>query len=229
MLTLARPEHGNRLTAALAGALAAELGAMRVDATVGACVLTGAGEVFCLGGDYEGAGATAAGRDEYARALIAMDRAMAQLGKPLVAAVNGDAHAGGLAVVASCDLAFAASDATFGLPEAASGLFPFIALAIVRDALPKKLLFDLIYDARLISAERARVLNVVNEVAPRAAVLERALAAAERAAALDPAVVALGRGLYYRLRGVGEGEYEAARSALLDALAARQRSRESRP
>jgi len=228
VLTLARPEHGNRLTAALAGAVAAELAAARVDSRVGACVLTGAGGVFCLGGDYEGAGTTTAGRDEYARALIAMDRAMAQLGKPLVAAVNGDAHAGGLAVVASCDLAVAAAGATFGLPEAANGLFPFVALAIVRDALPKKVLFDLIYDARLIDAERARELHVVNEVVPRAAVLERALAAAERAASLEPAVLCLGRGLYYRLRGVDDGEYEAARVALLDALAARDRSRQSR-
>lgn len=229
VLTLARPEQGNRLTAALAGAVAAELAAARADADVGACVLTGAGDVFCLGGDYEGAGPTAAGRDEYARALIDMDRAMARLGKPLVAAVNGDAHAGGFAVVAACDLAIAAAGVTFGLPEAAKGLFPFIALAIVRDALPKKVLFDLIYDARLVDAQRARELHVVNEVVPRAAVLERALAVAARAAALDPAVVALGRDLYYRLRGgVSDDDYEAARVALMEALAARDRSREPR-
>jgi enoyl-CoA hydratase/carnithine racemase len=229
VLTLARPEQGNRLTAALAGAVTAELAAARADAGVGACVLTGAGGVFCLGGDYEGAGRTAAGRDEYARALIDMDRAMARLGKPLVAAVSGDAHAGGFAVVAACDLAIAAADATFGLPEAAKGLFPFIALAIVRDALPKKVLFDLIYDSRLIDAQRACELHVVNEVVPRAAVLERALVVAARAATLDPAVVALGRGLYYRLRGgVSDDDYDAARVALMDALAERDRSRESR-
>jgi enoyl-CoA hydratase/carnithine racemase len=52
-------------------------------------------------------------------------------GKPLVAAVNGHAHAGGFGVLVACDLAVAAEDATFGLPEAANGLFPFIALATV--------------------------------------------------------------------------------------------------
>ena len=81
---------------------------------------------------------------------------MARLGKPLIAAVNGDAHAGGFSVVIGCDLAVAADDATLGLPEAANGLFPFIALAIVKDALPKKVLFDLIYNARLMSADEAR-------------------------------------------------------------------------
>jgi enoyl-CoA hydratase/carnithine racemase len=229
VLTLARPEHGNRLTAALAAAVAAALDAARVDADVRACVLTGAGGVFCVGGDYQGAGTTDAGRNEYARALIEMDRAMARLGKPLVAAVNGAAHAGGLAVVASCDLAVAAADATFGLPEVASGLFPFIALAIVRDALPKKVLFDLIYAARLIDAQHARELHVVNDVVPRAALLERALALAERAGSLDPAVLRLGRGLYYRLRGLSDSEYETARVALLEALAARDHSQKSSP
>ena len=137
VLTLNRPEHGNRLTTALAAELAGVLRSARDDATIGACVLTGAGDVFCLGGDYRGAGPTDEGRAAYADALLDMDDAMAQLGKPLVAAVNGNAHAGGFAVMVACDLAVAANDATFGLPEAANGLFPFIALATVRDALPK--------------------------------------------------------------------------------------------
>ena len=93
---------------------------------------------FCLGGKYQGAGPTEEGRNAYAQALLDLDDAMAPLGKPLVAAVNGDAHAGGFGFVVACDLAVAADDATFGLPEAAKGLFPFIALATVRDALPKK-------------------------------------------------------------------------------------------
>ena len=94
---------------------------------------------------------------------------MAHLDKPLLAAVNGDAHAGGFSVVIGCDLAIAADDATLGLPEAAAGLFPFIALAIVKDALPKKVLFDLIYRARLMSAAEARSLHVINEAVPRTA------------------------------------------------------------
>jgi len=219
VLTLNRPEHGNRLTAPLARDVTAALQAARGDASVGACVLTGAGDDFCLGGDYRGAGPTAAGREEYADALLAMDAAMARLGKPLVAAVNGDAHAGGFGVVIGCDLAVAADDATLGLPEAANGLFPFIALAIVKDALPKKVLFDLIYNARLVSAEEARSLHVINEAVPRPAVLDRAVELAQRAAARRPEIVALGRDLYYRLRGIDPADAAAdARAALLAAL-----------
>jgi enoyl-CoA hydratase/carnithine racemase len=224
VLTLNRPEHGNRLTAPLARAMTAALQAVRGDSGAGACVVTGAGEDFCLGGDYRGAGPTAAGREEYADALLAMDAAMARLGKPLVAAVNGDAHAGGFSVVIGCDLAVAADEATLGLPEAANGLFPFIALAIVRDAVPKKVLFDLIYNARLMSAAEARSLHLINEAVPGPAVLDRAIELAERAASHRPEIVALGRDLYYRMRGQDSAAAAAeARTALLAALAAADR------
>ena len=224
VLTLNRPGHGNRLTTSLANDIATTLEATRHDATVSACVLTGAGDVFCLGGDYAGAGPSNAGRKAYAEALLRMDRAMAGLGKPLIAAVNGHAHAGGLATVVACDLAVAADDATFGLPEAAKGLFPFIALAIVRDALPKKLLFDLIYSARLMDAAEARAMHVINEAVPRSNVLERAIERAAQAGSYSPGVVALGRDLYYELHGLPtDAALDAAERALLAALATKDR------
>jgi len=225
VLTLCRPEHGNRLTASLAREVVVALAAARDNRGVGACVLTGAGDVFCLGGDWRGAGRTAAGRDDYAHALIEMDSAMAALGKPLLAAVNGDAHAGGFATALACDLAIVAEDATLGLPEAASGLFPFIALAIVKDSLPKAVLFDLIYRARLMPAAEACAMRLVSEAVPRAAVLDRAVEIAEQAAAHSPEIVALGRSLYYRLRGEPpEKALDVARRALLVALAAIDRN-----
>jgi enoyl-CoA hydratase/carnithine racemase len=224
VLTLNRPEHGNRLTASLASAVAEGLESARGDPLIGACVLTGAGNAFCLGGDYRGAGPTTEGRETYADALIAMDRAMAQLGKPLVAAVNGDAHAGGFATVVACDLAVAADDATLGLPEAAQGFFPFLALAIVKDALPKKRLFDLVYSARLMSAGEARAAQIVNECVARSDVLERAVALAEQAATHRAEMVALGRDLYYRMSGLPPREaLEEARRALLAAFDAAER------
>ena len=225
VLTLNRPEHGNRLTTALAGEAAAALRAARDDTEIGACVLTGAGDMFCLGGDYRGAGPTDAGRHAYADALLALDDAMAALGKPLVAAVNGNAHAGGFGLMVACDLAVAADDATFGLPEASAGLFPFIALATVRDALPKKVLFDVIYRARLMKAAETSSLHLINEALPRAHVLARAIALAEQVSSYDSAIVALGRGLYYGTRGARAPEaFQEARQALLDALAAMDRT-----
>lgn len=228
VLTLNRPEHGNRLTTSLANDVAAALDAVRHDKSVRAGVLTGEGEVFCIGGDYAGAGPTAAGRKDYADALLRMDRAMAGLGKPLIAAVNGDAHAGGFAMVIACDMAVAADDATFGLPEAAKGLFPFVALAIVKDSLPKKLLFDLVYSARLMNAAEASAAYVINEVVPRSIVLERAIDLAARAGAHSPRIVALGRDLYYAMRGQrADDALEASERALLAALDVYQADRGS--
>ena len=164
---------------------------------------------------------------EFARAFIDMNHAMSRLGKPLVAAVNGNAHAGGFSIVIACDLAIAAEDATLGLPEAAHDLFPFLALAVVKDALPKKLLFDIVYNARLMRAEEACALHLVNEVVPRGGVLDRALEVAEKAAGDNPDVLMLGRDLYYGMRGAGPSEaLDQSRHALGAALAARdQRGR----
>jgi enoyl-CoA hydratase/carnithine racemase len=224
ILALNRPEQGNRLTAPLAREVASVLRGLRNDGATGACVLTGQGEVFCLGGDYAGAGTTTAERTEYANALIAMDDAMANLGKPLIAAVNGDAHAGGFATVIACDLAVATDDATLGLPEAANGLFPFIALAIAKDALPKPVLFDLIYNARLLSADEACTLHVVNRVVPRAEVRDRAVELGEQASRHRSEIVTLGRDLYYRIRGLDRSTaLSEARVALLAALAVKDR------
>jgi enoyl-CoA hydratase/carnithine racemase len=103
-------------------------------------------------------------------------------------------------------------------------LFPFIALATVRDALPKKVLFEVIYTARLMRAAEALSLHVINEALPASHVLARALALAAQASAYNADVVALGRGLYYRTRARPAAEaLGEARKALLAALDAADR------
>jgi len=222
VLTMNRPDHGNRITQRLAEQITAALDVARRDTTVAGCVLTGQGEVFCLGGDYMGAGSGTAGRMEFGRAHIDVVNAMARLGKPLVAAVNGNAHAGGFSMVCACDLAFVAEDATMGLPEAAHGLFPFLALAIVRDAFPKKVLFDIVYNARLLGAQEACALHLANAALPRDQVLSHAIEFVERVTHGNPDILMLGRDLYYAMRGVNPTEaIDMARLALGAALSAR--------
>jgi enoyl-CoA hydratase/carnithine racemase len=223
VLTLTRPDAGNRITQSMAESLTAALAAARRDRRVAGCVLTGHGNVFCLGGDYQAAGPTTAGRMEFGRAHIDLFNEAARLGKPLVAGVNGDAHAGGCALVVACDLAYIAEDATVGLPERAHGLFPFLALAIAREALPKKLLFEIIYQARLLSAQQACALHLANAVMAREAVLPCAIEAVERAASGSPLVLALGRDLYYAMRGHSTAEaLDQSRLALVAALSGRE-------
>jgi enoyl-CoA hydratase/carnithine racemase len=123
-------------------------------------------------------------------------------------------------------MAVMAEDATLGLPEAAKGLFPFLALAIVKDALPKKVLFDIVYGARLMDAAEAKALHLVNEALPRGVVLDRAIALAERASAYDPSIVRLGRDLYYNMRNMSPAQaLEESAFALLAALGAEDETR----
>ena len=220
VLTLNRPDAGNRLTTSLADEIAQTLEAARGDGSLHACVLTGAGDVFCLGGDYQGAGPTAAGREAYARALLRMDEAMAALGKPLVAAVNGDAHAGGFSVVVACDLAVAATHATFGLAGGrAEACSRSSRSRSSRMRCRRKCCSISFTRARLMPAAEALSLHLVNEVAPREAVLERAVERARQAGGHRVGVVALGRDLYYSMRGSSaEESLEQAERALLAAL-----------
>lgn len=222
VLTMCRPEAGNRLTQEMLEQLTAGFDAARRDPEVAGCVLTGYGDVFCLGGDYNGAGPTTAGRMEFGRAHVDVINEMNRLGKPLVAAINGNAHAGGFSLVVACDLAIAAEDATLGLPEAAHGLFPFLALAIVRDSLPKKLLFDIAYNARLMSAQEAMAHHLVNRIAPKQSVLEQAIAQIGTITQGNLDVLTIGRDLYYSMQGISPAQaLDKARFALGAALGAR--------
>ena len=136
-------------------------------------------------------------------------------------AVNGNAHAGGFSLMVACDMAVAADDATFGLPEAAKGLFPFLALAIVKDALPKKVLFEIVYRARLMDAAEAQALHLINEAVARGALLDRAVAIAEQASRYDANIIRLGRDLYHNMRGLSPAQaLEESGFALVAALAA---------
>jgi enoyl-CoA hydratase/carnithine racemase len=227
ILTLTRPAANNRITQQMAESGVAALEDARRDRGITGCVLTGHGDVFCTGGDYRSAGSGSAGQLEFARAHNDLAHAMSRLGKPLVAAVNGDAHAGGFSLVTLCDLAVCAEDATLGLPEAAHGLFPLLALAIVKDSLPQKVFFDIVYRARLLTAIEARSLHLVNEIVPKARVIERAveLAASTRHANRD--IVGIGRDLYYGTRCAPPHEAnERARFALAAALKALDESGE---
>jgi enoyl-CoA hydratase/carnithine racemase len=115
---------------------------------------------------------------------------------------------------------------TLGLPEAAHGLFPYLALAVVKDVLPKKLLFDIVYNARLMSAQEAHALHLVNIVEPRASVLERAVATADAASSHNRDILMLGRDLYYGMRGASPAEaLDQSRFALGAALAAQDQNR----
>ncbi|MGH9027018.1 MAG: enoyl-CoA hydratase-related protein, partial [Acidimicrobiia bacterium] len=156
-------------------------------------VLTGSGPVFSAGADLKvvakGGGAE-------------LDRVPGGFGgivrrefpKPLIAAVNGPALAGGFEIVLSCDLVVAADHATFGLPEVKRGLLA-AAGGLIR--LPKRVPLAVALEIGMtgepIDATRAHTLGLVNRVVPAARVLNEALALAETIAANAPLSVRLSK------------------------------------
>ena len=196
LLTLHRPDRRNALSPELVLALREGLDRARADAGVLVVVLTGSGDkAFCAGGDLGGGmmdgGVVPA---HLARAGFAdLFRAMRDLGKPIVARVNGDALGGGLGLVAACDLVVSRDDARFGTPEIKLGLFPWIILASILRVVPRKVALELALTGDPISADEARRVGLVNRVVPLAALdveVDRLCASVERH---SPALLALGR------------------------------------
>jgi enoyl-CoA hydratase/carnithine racemase len=201
LVTLDRPEKANALDPALLAQLAAAWREIAADDEVRCAVLTGAGaRAFCAGMDmHETIRASqqlARGERVEAEAFEGL-RAVAtallagfDLGKPLVAAVNGHARAGGFDLMLAAELRFAVPHASFALEEVALGLYPTGNATVL---LPRQIgwvhAHELLLTAAPIDAERALRIGLVNELVPPEALLGRAFAAADAIAANAPLAV----------------------------------------
>ena len=119
-VTLDSPHNRNALSRQLVGELFERLEAAEADPDVRVVLVRSSGRVFCSGADLSEA--TSEGMEEGARAIVALQRLIATMGKPVVTAVGGPVRAGGIGIVAASDLALAADDATFALTEVKLGL-----------------------------------------------------------------------------------------------------------
>jgi enoyl-CoA hydratase len=155
--------------------------------------LTGAGTVFSAGGDLSamqpGGGPSASLPD----LLLAMH----ELGKPIIAMVNGPALAGGLGLMVACDLVIAADTATFGTTEIAIGLWPMMITAEITRSVGRKKTLEMMLTGRKLDAAEALACGLVTRVVP-AAELEAATAQlAGELAERSPAAIALGLAAFY--------------------------------
>ena len=192
VLTIDRPERRNALNAEVIGALREALDRARSDETIRVVVLTGAGdEAFCAGADL-GADAFAFDYATPTSAYADLLRTARTLNVPLIARVNGACMAGGMGLLAMCDLAIAARHAIFGLPEAKVGVFPMQVLAVLQAQVPQRCLTQLCLTGDPIEAARAREIGLINEVADELdGALERLLSRV-----LSNSPTALRRGLH---------------------------------
>jgi enoyl-CoA hydratase/carnithine racemase len=213
-LRLDRPPR-NLLDVDLMTALADELRECDADASVTAVVLTGSGETFCGGLDLA---QIQAGADPvaFAAALIELLRLLPTLGKPVLAAVNGDALASGFALVCAADYAVTVPDAKLGTPEASAGFWPMTAqVPLLQRLLPRHALQTILSGVPFEAREALRI-GAVNAVVDPAE-LEQAVLDFARLAARAGAALAPGRRSFYRLL---ELSYDEALDQALDEFAA---------
>jgi enoyl-CoA hydratase len=191
VVTIDRPEARNAVNSAVAEGIAAAMERLDAEPGLRVGVLTGAGGTFCAGMDLK-----AFVRGE--RPVIA-GRGFAGLvekgpDKPLIAAVEGYALAGGFEIVLGCDLVVAAEDATFGIPEVKRGL---VAAGGGLLRLPRRIPYHQAMELALlgnhIPATRARELGLVNRLVPTGTALEAALALAAEITANGPLAVAVSK------------------------------------
>jgi enoyl-CoA hydratase len=181
IVTLRRPEKRNALSIELRTELADAFGALSGDEGTGCVVLTGAGNAFCSGMDTSQFGGDRANRTRLVETSTLAFEAVGGCHRPVVAAVNGPALAGGFSLALLCDLRIATQAATFGYPELPRGIPPSYAAA--RAVLPATVAQELCLTGRIVRATEAQRLGIVREVVS-GDVLPRALALAERIAAL---------------------------------------------
>jgi len=184
VLTMNRPEARNAMSMTMAYEIAEAMQLLDERADLSTAVITGGGGTFCAGMDLKG----------FARAErpVVEGRGFAGLvrrppRKPLIAAVEGYALAGGFEIVLSCDLVVASREAKFGLPEVKRGLTAAAGgLLRLQHRVPYHLAMDLVLTGRMWPAPEAAEVHLVNRLAEPGQALEVALGLADEVAANAP-------------------------------------------
>ena len=182
VVTLDRPEAGNRVDENMAAGLAEACAAAERDDAVRVVVLTGVGRSFCVGSEPDSPATPAA----FSR--LRSSGSVASISKPVIAAVNGDAIDQGLELALACDLRVASSGARLGLTHITRGLVPWDGGT---QRLPRLIglgrATELVLTGRLVDAGEAHRIGLVNETVNPGETVERALALASLLASHGPA------------------------------------------
>lgn len=168
VITINRPESLNALNAATIGELSEAFGELDSNKEIRVVILTGSGEKsFVAGADikeFSDFGTQAA--EELSRnGQNILFNKIENLSKPVIAAVNGFALGGGLELAMACHIRYASENAKLGLPEVTLGLIPgYGGTQRLPKLVGKGLANELIFSAKMISAQRAKEIGLVNEV-----------------------------------------------------------------
>jgi enoyl-CoA hydratase/carnithine racemase len=205
-ITLNRPERRNPIGPSTVGELLHALDVVKQDDALRVVVITGAGKVFSAGGDLGamGGGGTplesGAAPSRLPGTYVDLNLALARLGKPSVAMVNGHALAGGLGLVVACDLAIAADDAQLGTPEINVGLWPMMITATIFRNVNRKRGLELLLLGERISAAEAATMGLITRAVPRERLEAEVDALVEKLCAKSPAVTRLGLQAFHHVQ-----------------------------
>ncbi|HEV7556305.1 MAG TPA: enoyl-CoA hydratase/isomerase family protein [Kofleriaceae bacterium] len=196
-LTLNRPDKRNPINPTTCGELLHAIGLIKSNPAVRVALLTGAGTVFSAGGDLAAMQHPSIEGVPPA-SLVELFTAMHELGKPIIAMVNGPALAGGLGLMVACDLVVAADTATFGTTEISVGLWPMMITAEITRSVGRKKTLEMMLTGRKLDASEAFACGLVNRVVAVGALEAETMKLATDIAGRSPAAVALGLKAFYR-------------------------------
>lgn len=222
-ITLNRPEKRNALDSATVDGIRIALAGLEADGDVRVIVLRGAGSDFCAGADLAQLERIAQGADSMANLRDAQQLGelfirMRRADRPIIAAVRGNAIAGGAGLASACDIVIAADDAVFGYPEVHLGFVPAMVMALLRRTVGEKVAFELVARGDRIGAADAQRLGLVNRVVAASEFDTAVDAYASELAKRSPSALALTKRLLYGMDGMSF-EDAIARGAEVNALA----------
>jgi enoyl-CoA hydratase len=203
IVTINRPEAKNAMSKAAAEGIAAAMDRLDADDALRVGILTGAGGTFCSGMDLKGflRGESPSIEGRGFGGIVQKPPA-----KPLIAAVEGYALAGGLELMIACDLVVANKDARFGIPEAKRGLVAAAGgVMMLPDQIPERVAMELALTGDFISAERAYQLGLINRVVDGSALIG-AMELAARIAENGPLAVRVSKQILRESRGWAKDE-----------------------
>ena len=216
-LLLNRPAQFNTLTEDMLAGLQAALDAIAVDASARVVVVAAAGKAFCAGHNLKDMRA----RPElayYQQLFAQCTRMMLSIQKlplPVIARVQGLATAAGCQLVAQCDLAVAASSASFGVNGIDVGLFCATpSVPLVRN-MPAKQAMEMLLTGEFITADEARMRGLVNRVVPAKALDAELDRLVDALLSKPREAIAIGKALFYQQRETSlEAAYQLAGQAM---------------
>lgn len=214
VITINRPEQRNAINGAVRAGLFDAWQRLEEDDALRVGILTAAGDkAFCAGMDLKEM--AAGGIGVVPKNFIPILGDNVHVSKPVIAAVNGAAFAGGWLFAQMCDLCIAADHASFGITEAKVGRGMPWAAPLVH-MLPQRVLMELMLTGEPMSAKRACELGYVNAVVPSAELMDSALAMARKIAANAPLTVQAAREVVYLSSEMGRSAALRAATHVFD-------------